>query len=335
MCDLCNMKAEAVAEKAPPRVNASGPAKAPPKTKWPKARSHGWYIEQVAAAVIRQPDITKAERKAMQAAKLAYGWGEAGTRGVTVKGWWQHADGKVGDLVGVNCGWQRSTIELVETIAHELGHVAAGVDAGHGPEWKAACARLGFPAARAVDTSGDGSLNWAWFTPRLAKAVKRIPLPNDGGPLDPTKRKVDGKGKAEPTWSSNSPSAVPDKPRACGAGWGTQGGQSRGKGAGSRQLLYHCSCKPRPVKVRHAGFDLDATCNRCKAPFVLVEASVPTSSTWGTGMRPDGDGGAVPSHGGVRVAGTTKRKAKAQGNPLERVNDPLPAAKPIVGDIPF
>lgn len=298
----------------------------------PAVITHEAYLSALAAVLASSDALTDQDRAAIASARVTYGWGERGTRGIAVKGYWQNAKGDRGHLVGLNCGWQRSTLELVETLAHELGHVIDNLEHGHGAEWKAACARLGFPGARAVDTKGDGSLSWEWFTPEMAAALQAVPMPNDGSPLDPSKRPIDPTtGKPAPVWSTDGPSAIPDKPRPCGAGWGRQGGKSRGKGSGTRNHLWECSCA-KPFKIRCARMDLEATCGACGHAFELVADKVNAASTWGTGQRPDGDGGARPSHGGHRVKGA---------GPCD-VNEPLPrpasvpsVPAPASGDIPF
>jgi len=292
----------------------------------PAIRTHEWYLGALTAALAKSPDLTAADRKAIASARVTYGWGERGTRGIAVKGYWQGAKGDRGHLVGINCGWQRSVLELVETLAHELGHVIDNLENGHGAGWRRCCERLGFPGARAVDTQGDGALSWEWFTPAMAKRLKAVPLPNDGSPLDPSKRPLDpATGKPTPVWSTDGPSAIPDKPRPCGAGWGRSGGKSRGKGAGSRYLKWTCG---GGCIVRHAGTELDATCNKHGGPFTLSDASLPPAHV---------NGGAVGVHGGHRKPGCSSKPARvpAAQDVGARVNAPLPLPPGPLPDIPF
>lgn len=43
--------------------------------------------------------------------------------------------------------------EVEDTIRHEVAHALAGSDAGHGPEWRAACLRTGARPFRCYDSS--------------------------------------------------------------------------------------------------------------------------------------------------------------------------------------
>lgn len=61
------------------------------------------------------------------------------------------------DLVACN------TLELVErTIRHEIAHAIAGVHAGHGQQWSAACATMGIPgeAPMCANAVMPASIRW-------------------------------------------------------------------------------------------------------------------------------------------------------------------------------
>lgn len=294
--------------------------------------THEQYVASIVAVLLKQPDVTPEDRKAIELAKITYGGGEMGVRGITWYDKWKHGPAKpkskakpiLGAFVGINATWQKSVVELAETVAHEIGHVTAGMGVGHGPVWTEACKRLGFIHARAKD---DGTpLSWDWFTPACAKAIKALPLPTEGSPLAPTEGGLGAWGR---------PIAVPAA-RPCGAGWGTRGGASRGEGSKSRLLLWECACDTRPdgtsgkTKLRHAGRDLDVTCNRCKRKFHLVEESLPPAHTNGGPVLTKKRQRDLDQRTGgkeYRVPRSRPGKAKAGANPGPRKDVTKAAAK--------
>jgi hypothetical protein len=183
---------------------------------------------------------------------------------------------------------------------HELGHVLAGHAAGHDQPFKDACKRLGL--LRAVTAASDWS--WDYVEPgALRTALQTLTRPTEGQPVValpgwfPPAGKPDigphGSPVKRPVW------------KPCSAGRGTKGGTSRGPGSGSRLLLWHCGC-PKPVKIRHQGTALKATCDHCRKPFVLVESSLP------------------PAHGAGPHPGPTKAQSKA----VKAGAQTVPARKP-------
>src|SRR5690606_732406 len=119
---------------------------------------------------------------------------------------------------------------------------------------------------------------WNMFAKPLRDALQALPQPTDGEPALLSVHPLSG--LLQLLAGPNAGAAV--KMRPCGAGIGTRGGSSRGAGSGSRLLLYHCACA-KPVKIRHSGRDLQATCNHCNSAFALVEDSVPHASGNGKG----------------------------------------------------
>lgn len=305
MCTHCEVEQMA----AKPAKPAKRKAKAPKRTtrKGPRI-THEQYVASMVNVLLKQPGVTAEDRKAIELAKITYGGGEMGVRGITWFDKWQHGTGAKapkGHFVGINATWQKTVIELAETVAHELGHVTAGKGTGHGPEWSAACARLGFVHARATD---DGKpLDWSWFTPECAKALKALPLPTDGSPLAPAEGGLGPWGKP----------ILKPVARPCGAGWGVRGGKSRGTGSKSRLLLWECKCevnlsgKPGPIKLRCASTELDVTCNKCKRKFHLVEESLPPAHT----------------NGGPILTKKRQRELDEKSGKVYRVKRPRPGKK--------
>jgi hypothetical protein len=262
--------------------------------------THESFCHSIAALAITHGQachgLTGPEVALLCSVKLVYGAGPDGARGVTYYNRWKPRAGFCGckaehgpkctapnvapvPLVAISALYQHSPEHLIEVVLHELGHVLAGHAAGHDQPFKDACKRLGL--LRAVTAASD----WSWDYVEqgaFCAALRALPRPTEGQPV-----------VALPGWLP--PAGGPDigphgspvkRPvwKPCSAGRGTKGGTSRGPGSGSRLMLYHCQCKPKPCKVRFAGRDLDATCNRCKQGFVLVEASVPHAS--GASTRP-------------------------------------------------
>jgi len=205
--------------------------------------THEAFVHAVRGIVCtRLPD---AERARLLDAKLVYGRGERGLRGVTCFSAWKN--GREHDFIEVCAAGEESTVQLAGTTIHELAHCLAGPGAGHGKEWKGACERLGLRRAMAA---GHVYLA-AGFVVDVRLAIAALPAPIDGAPAfngamrGPTLLTLAG-------------------PRPCSLGIGTRGGKSRGPGSGSRQRLWVCAC---PVRVRVASDDFQATCTRCGTAF--------------------------------------------------------------------
>lgn len=218
--------------------------------------THEAYISQIrelAIAKVQDP----AMRLRLQAAKLVYGSGMAGTRGVTFYAAWKN--GESADFVEVCATGEESDVQLAGTTVHELAHVLAGPGSGHGPKWKAACAVLGLVHAEA----GGQSYAPEHFESQLWTAVQGLAVPTDGGPVFQVGQRLPGMGVV--------------KPRPCPMGIGTRGGTSRGTGSGSRLRLWVCQCAVA-VKVRVASDDFLATCQRCDSAFTRAESKPATEA---------------------------------------------------------
>jgi hypothetical protein len=123
--------------------------------------------------------------------------------------------------------------------------VLAGQEAGHSTEWKDTAVALGFT----VRPAAAGQVyHLAMIDPTIRHAVHEL-----------AQRIGDGR----PEFRAFAIPTLLTKPRPCSAGTGTRGGRSRGKGSGSRMRLWECGCTPKPVKVRVASDDLQATCDLC------------------------------------------------------------------------
>ena len=213
-------------------------------------QTHETFIMAVAqAAIARLPDE---ERKVFAGMKLTYGMGLPGVRGITYYGRWKSGDATEapsGAFVEIGAGCQESWVQVAGTTIHELAHVLAGHSAGHGPDWKAACARLGLRRVLAAGTA----YKLANFECPLRFALAAMAKPNEG----------------EPVCNLYGPGLGP-KLKPCTAGLGTRGGKSRGTGSGSRLRLFECDCVP-PVKARVARDEFAATCDCCAGHFHFVK----------------------------------------------------------------
>ena len=206
-------------------------------------QTHETFIQAIAAAVIEHLPVS-ADRGKLLSIKLVYGSGPNGTRGVTFFQRWKRDPETVVPFVEVSAFGQESVCQLAGTTVHELAHVLAGWQAGHGPAWKAACETLGLRRARAA----GHVYHWANFAPWLREAIARLEKPAEGMPIAP----LAGMG------------GMPITFKACPVGIGTRGGKSRGKGSGSRLRLWSCSCG---CKARVASDDFQAIHVPCGTTF--------------------------------------------------------------------
>ena len=208
--------------------------------------THEQFVQSVAEIACSR--LSSADACTCKAVKLTYGAGPDGTRGVTYYNRWGKADTKV-PFVAINALYQESLVQLAGTTIHELGHVLAGWDAGHGPAWKEACEKLGLRRIKAAGTN----YAWAMFDKDIRSFIAGLPKPADGEP-----QKLFG--------SDFKIGKTKTGPKPCTAGIGTHGGKSRGVGSGSRLRLFMCSC-PNPIKVRVARDEFNCTCNTCNTLF--------------------------------------------------------------------
>lgn len=107
------------------------------------------------------------------AAKIVYGSGASGTRGVCYFNAW--AQEAACDLVEVCAFGEESPLQLVGTTLHELAHVIAGHAAGHGTAWRAAAAQLGLRQALAAGQTYEPR----HFDPAFLDQVKTLNPPNE------------------------------------------------------------------------------------------------------------------------------------------------------------
>lgn len=214
--------------------------------------THESFVNAVAALAIARIDDDESKAK-LAAIKLVYGAGQAGLRGVTYFSRWHNGDANQPmPFVEVCAMGEESWVQLAGTTIHELGHVLAGPMAGHGPDWKAACERLGLRRIKAAGTA----YCLANFDPALRFAIAALSRPDDGAPVSPMSNLLAGLGLGR---------AFKLKP--CGAGIGVRGGKSRGVGSGSRLRLWQCSCG---CKVRVASDNFQAVHTPCGTEFSCV-----------------------------------------------------------------
>lgn len=211
--------------------------------------THETFIAAVAALACK--GLAKADLEKLAGIKLVYGSGPSGTRGVTYFGKWK-AGQEARPFVEVSAFGQESWIQVAGTTLHELGHVLAGPMAGHGKDWHEACARLGLRKIKAAGTC----YRLANFDPALRYAIASLPKPDDGEPVQ----------SLLPGFIQGASGRSHMKP--CGAGIGTRGGKSRGKGSGSRLRKYVCGCGQI---VRASTDTLAATHAPCGSAFVASD----------------------------------------------------------------
>lgn len=217
--------------------------------------THEDFLQAVRDIVIlralERDAITEAQAERLYHTKLVYGVGH-GARGTCYYDAWENGIGRV-EVVEIAALAEESWLQLGSTLAHELAHVLAGYEAGHGKAWKEQAVDLGF--ARQPLGAGQVytvSLLDQRFYSMMASIAHRMA---DGSPS--FKLALGGSMR------------IP-KPRTCGAGVGSKGGKSRGTGSGSRLRLWECEC-PRPVKVRVASDSFAAHCDDCGEAFHKVE----------------------------------------------------------------
>jgi hypothetical protein len=217
-----------------------------------QSTTHERYLhavrDVVIARAIERDTITAEHGERLAHTKLLYGVGDGSYRGVTVFDAWENGVGRV-DIVEVAATGQESWIQLVGTVIHEMGHVLAGMDAGHSNRWKDTAVALGFTMRPAA---AGQVYHLAMIEPKIRHMVYELA------------RRI---GDGRPEFRTFAIPTLPTKPRPCSAGIGTKGGRSRGRGSGSRLRLWVCACQPKPVKVRVASDDLQATCHLCHTAF--------------------------------------------------------------------
>lgn len=199
------------------------------------------FIHSIRDMVIVNINSDKRDRLAR--ARLVYGVGRLGTRGLTYFDAWKNGDESKADLVEIGASGEESAVQLAGTTLHELGHVVAGYGQGHSPVWKEACDTLGLRCAMAAGMQYHLSA----FHPGIRYPIDAL---------------IQSLERSSPSIKGMS------TPRPCPMGIGTRGGVSRGIGSGSRLRLYHCACD-KPVKVRVASDTFKATCDHCKQSFSL------------------------------------------------------------------
>lgn len=106
--------------------------------------THEQFVHAVRAAVAGRV-VERETRERLLAAKLVYGGGPAGVRGICYYGAWQN--GTTHDFLEIAALGEESYVQLAGTTIHELAHSLAGHGCGHGPEWKKGLRRAG-PSGR-------------------------------------------------------------------------------------------------------------------------------------------------------------------------------------------
>lgn len=214
-------------------------------------QTHEAFVNSVAALAISRVPAGDT-LNTLASIKLVYGAGENGVRGVTYYNKWKRPGDKAQPVpfVEISAFNQESWVQIAGTVVHELGHVAAGFDAGHKKPWHDACELLGLRAIKATGTC----YRLAMFAPDLREAIAALPKPDEGQSVD----SLMTMGGAFPR-NMPLPSVKP-----CQAGIGTRGGKSRGVGSGSRLRLWVCGCG---CKARVASDTFEAVHTPCGTSF--------------------------------------------------------------------
>lgn len=207
--------------------------------------THEAYINAIRRVVAPLVNVDDGSKLAQ--AKLVYGVGKAGIRGITYfDAWANNGDNNKACFVEITAKGEESPCQLAGTTIHELGHVLAGYGQGHNIVWKQACQALGL---RCIKAAGTRYL-LANFAPVIRHDIYRLATRLEG---------------SKPLFNDMRGFTV----APCPMGIGTRGGQSRGAGSGSRLRLWQCSC-PKPIKLRCASDTLDVTCNKCYTNFQQI-----------------------------------------------------------------
>lgn len=221
---------------------------------------HEEFIQKVREIVAANlPDGSDAKAKILRC-KLVYGIGDGSYRGICYYSSWKNGHEHPVETCEVAATGEESPIQLAGTCIHELGHVLAGPGAGHGSEWKKACAYLGLRCILAAGTR----YSLAHLAPAIRSQIAALCTLSDGTPVFGTR------GMGVPFVG------LPVNLRPCPLGTGTRGGRSRGTGSGSRLRKYACTCethdgKPGPFNFNAASDTISATCNVCGSAFKRVE----------------------------------------------------------------
>ena len=210
--------------------------------------THEQFIKSVATLGITR--LAAEDQAVVSRAKLTYGAGRPGLRGVTYFDKWLNSDKDQSAFIEICAMGEQNPVQLAGTTLHELGHVLAGLGAGHSKVWKCACEGLGL---RRIEAAGT-NYQLAMFAADIREKV--------AGLID----KLEG---AKPVNGVYGAPISQAKPKPCSMGIGTRGGTSRGVGSGSRLRKYVCECEP-PVIIRAGRSNLDCTCNGCKGLFKLA-----------------------------------------------------------------
>lgn len=177
--------------------------------------THEHFIHDVVNLVRER--LNDEDKAALDGVKIVYGTGPRGARGVTYYQVWKdaQAEGRK-PLIEICAFGQRDRVQVAGTTIHEIGHVLAGWEAGHGKPWKEACERAGLRRVKAAGTNYVMTM----IAPGLRQAIAALPVIEDG----------------EPNTGRDMGALVVRV-----AGVGVRGGKSRGPGSGSRMVKMQCA----------------------------------------------------------------------------------------------
>lgn len=222
-----------------------------PKVKvQPVKLTHEAFIAEVAKLGIARLSGDDAQSSRLTNTKLTYGAGKAGLLGVTYFDKWLKDGETQAEFIEICSFGQHNPVQLAGTTLHELGHVHAGVTAGHDKAWKDSCAKLGLRRIKAAGTR----YMLAMFEPAIRAQVVGL---------------IERLEASRPNNSFFGIDLTGGNLKPCSMGIGTRGGTSRGAGSGSRLRKYVCACE-KPQIIRASTDELDATHGPCGAKFELA-----------------------------------------------------------------
>lgn len=211
--------------------------------------THEEFVRTI-AEYVKETAPDEKDRHRLDQCKLVYGAGQPGLRGVTYYDQWQTADNDHIALVEVCAMGESDPVQIAGTTIHELAHVIAGVSCGHDGAWKKTCERLGLRKAKAAGMRYVP----AALRPDIRELVWKLGIPTDGKP----------NGKS----GFSGGLMLPKAPKPCPMGIGTRGGNSRGKGSGSRLVKASCESCNFVARISRKWLDImpsPTVCPVCEA----------------------------------------------------------------------
>lgn len=226
-----------------------------------KDLTHQQFIHAVRDIVVKHCPDAEVREKLMKVT-LLYGCGDGSYRGICHYESWTNGHGTV-DTCEIAATGEESPVQLAGTTIHELAHTLTR--SGHDKLWKTACKYLGLQAAK---------VGQAYFLANLTPGAlghgrgQKVGVREDVAEL---LKLADGSPAFKRGLANPFGSLLANVLRPCPMGIGTRGGKSRGKGSGSRLVLYTLDhdCvnpadgRPEPKRMRIAHPNAHNECYYC------------------------------------------------------------------------